>query len=116
MTLDISTEELAERFLKGETLDALAAEFGCHRNTIWYRLKIAGVKRHKWTRMGAVQLLEMHCGTMKTLLGPLRSSLASVRQAFADNAGDRTKRDAYLNKIRQLERQIRAVEELSGGY
>lgn len=115
MTLSISTADLAERFLKGETLDELASEFGCHRNTIWYRLNKAGVKRSKWTRRGAVQILESHCGTMKTLLGPLRLSLTSVRQAFADNAGDRNKRDAYLNKIRQLERQIRAVEELSGG-
>lgn len=113
MTLDISTTEIAERFLRGESVAALASAYNCHPGTILYRLNTAGARSKNRAKMNARTLLATHKPVLLGLLVQLEKALVIVRAEFAIEGMERAAREKYLTRISRMEEQIEALKALT---
>lgn len=113
MTLRISTAEIAERFHMGESVPSLAKAFGCHPNTILYRLNTAGARSRTRASRNVKTLLATYKPTLLVLLGQLEKTLTAVRAEFAAEGAVRSNRKKYLDRIARLEAQIEALQALT---
>ena len=113
MTLAISTAEIAERFRQGASVPDLAEFYGCHPNTILYRLNSAGARSRTRARHNVRTLLATYKPTLLVLLGQVEKTLAAVRAEFAVEGTRRGAREKYLARIRRLEEQIEALRALT---
>lgn len=111
MTLALSTAEIVERFKAGETMPALALRYGCHVETIRYRLNRAGACVRK--RVNARVMLATHKPVLLDLLAQLEKTLEAVRAQFGAEAGNRERRQKYLARIERLEGQILALRAVT---
>lgn len=113
MSLPISTAEITERFLNGESMSFLAKQYGCSRGTILYRLNQAGARTRTRAKLNARVLLTAHRPILLGLLGQLEKSLEAVRDQLASAGRDPTLRRKCLQRIERLDDQIHALQALT---
>lgn len=113
MTLCLPMADIVERFHAGESVATLARYYGCHPNTLNYRLNQVGARTRKRARVNSRVMLATYKPVLVGLLEQLEKALQTVRDEFAANAGNPIRRKSYLSRIERLEQQVHVLQALT---
>lgn len=113
MTLEVSTADIAKRYLEGETMAHIAKTVPCHINTVRYRLSLAGCLTRKRARVNSRVLLETYREPLMDLLDQVEKAMEKLKFEFAEQAGNRERRTHYRRRIARLDGHIEALKAIT---